>query len=174
VIVTTHSPIALVEETTQELLAWADQVQQSDTSLFCKARTLATRLGAHYRADGLTEIGFWTPELGADMVQPKNIYLEVLTPKSSINPLLPLQTARFRRDYVQLEKQGEYFWGVVSGMRPGTRNQMGSFYWLKYLDMNTNEIRTIGDVLANSFPYGVYAPAELYDMQRIQAERSDL
>ncbi|MGJ3248633.1 MAG: glucosylglycerol hydrolase [Elainellaceae cyanobacterium] len=172
-IATTRPQIFLVDNETQALLDWTAQVQHSDETIFHKAQTLATRLGAHYRSDGLTQIGFWAPELGADMIQPKNIYLEILTPKSQIDPRLPLQTARFRKDYVQLEKQGEYFWGVIAGMRPGTKDQMGSFYWLQYLDMNTNEVRIIGDCLAYSLPYGVYAPAELYDMDSLQHHRGD-
>lgn len=166
-------PVELVEDATQALLSWAEEVHHSDKPLFQKAQILATRLGAHYRADGLTEIGFWAPELGSDMYQPKNISLEVLTPKSKIDPRKPLQKVTFRRNYVHLEKQGEYFWGVIAGMRPGTQTQIGSFYWLHYLDMH-NEVRTIGDFLAYSLPYGVYAPAELYDMDRLQAQRADL
>ncbi|MBE9124654.1 MULTISPECIES: glucosylglycerol hydrolase [unclassified Coleofasciculus] len=171
--VKTRTPISLVEDETQKLLAWAEQVNQSDETIFRKAQILATRLGAHYRADGLTDIGFWAPELGADMIQPKNIYLEVLTPIHKIDPTAPLQKVKFHREHLQLEKQGEYFWGVLSGMRPGTKDQMGSFYWLCYLDFD-NEVRIIGDVLAYSLPYGVYAPAELYDINSLQQNRADL
>lgn len=170
--------IRLLERETQALLDWAEQVHQSDDTVLHKAQQLATRLGAHYRADGLTEIGFteigfWAPELGADMVQPKNIYLEVFTPKQAIDPTKAVQKVTFRRDYVELEKQGEYFWGVVSGMKPGNKNEMGSLYWLRYLDIDTDEVRVIGDCLAHSLPYGVYAPAELYDIDWLQQSRAD-
>lgn len=172
-VATATSRIKLDDTETQALLDWAEQTQAAEAPFFKKAQLLTTRLGAHYRPDGLTEIGFWAPELGADMYQPKNIYLEVFTPKGQLNPQKRVQKATFRRDYVHLEKQGEYFWGVVSGMRPGTTEQLGSFYWLQYLDMD-NEVRTIGDFLAYSLPYGVYAPAELYDMSRVQQRRADL
>jgi len=166
--------IQLLEKETQELVDWAEEVQQSDETLFNKAKFLATRLGAHYREDGLTEIGFWAPELGADMVQPKNIYLEVFTPKKTVGTTKATQKVVFRRDYVELEKNGEYFWGVLSGMKPGTQDEIGSFYWLRYLDMNSDEVKVIGDCLAYSLPYGVYAPAELYDMDGLQRDRADL
>jgi len=166
--------IQLLEKETQELVDWAEEVQQSDETLFNKAKFLATRLGAHYREDGLTEIGFWAPELGADMVQPKNIYLEVFTPKKTVDTTKATQKVVFRRDYVELEKNGEYFWGVLSGMKPGTQDEIGSFYWLRYLDMNSDEVKVIGDCLAYSLPYGVYAPAELYDMDGLQRDRADL
>ncbi len=171
--VATAARIQLLDTETQALLDWADQVYQSEETMFHKAQALATRLGAHYRSDGLTEIGIWAPELGADMVQPKNIYLEVFTPKQSIDPTRTSQTARFRRDTVELEKQGEYFWGVLSGMKPGTKDEFGSFYWLRYLDVH-DEVRVIGDCLAYSLPYGVYAPAEVYDMDSMQRDRADL
>ncbi|MBE9137107.1 alpha-amylase [Nodosilinea sp. LEGE 07088] len=172
--VATAARIQLLDTETQALLDWAEQVHQSDETLFHQAKALATRLGAHYRNDGLTEIGFWAPELGADMVQPKNIYLEIFTPKKKIDPTRASQKVIFRRDYVELHKQGEYFWGVLSGMKPGTRDELGSFYWLRYLDMNSDEVRVIGDCLAYSLPYGVYAPAELYDMDGLQRRRADL
>jgi len=174
-VATSVSPIQLVEEDTQKLLDWAHEVQASDETLFKKAQHLASKLGAHYRPiDGLTEIGFWAPELGADMIQPKNIYLEIFTPKKAIDPSKPTQKVVFRRDSIHLEKQGEYFWGVLSGMKPGTPEAFGSFYWLRYLDMETNEVRVIGDCLGYSYPYGVYAPAELYDMVSTQQCRKDL
>ncbi len=172
-VATAVSQISLVDQASQDLLDWAATVQQSDEPVFRKAQQIATRLGAHYQPSGLTEIGFWAPELGADMFQPKNIYLEVLTPKGTINPQKTQQRITFRRDHVQLMKQGEYFWGVIKGMRPGTADQFGSFYWLRYLDLE-NDVKTIGDFLAYSLPFGVYAPAELYDMNRLQAQRLDL
>lgn len=172
--VATAARIQLVKDETQALVDWAEQVQQSDETIFHKAQLLATRLGAHYRSDGLIEIGFWAPELGADMVQPKNIYLEIFTPKKKIDPTRATQKMVFRRDYVELSKHGDYFWGVLSGMKPGTKNELGSFYWLRYLDMNTDEVKVIGDCLAYSLPYGVYAPAELYDFEGMQGDRPDL
>ncbi|MGF1488629.1 MAG: glucosylglycerol hydrolase [Prochloraceae cyanobacterium] len=167
-------PVQIVEAETQKLIDWVNEIERSDDTIFHKAQKIVTRLGARYRADGLTEIGFWTPELAADMIQPKNIYLQVFTPKKAIDPTKPLQKVPFRRDYVQLEKHGDYHWGVVSGMRPGTKDELGSFYWLRYLCFETNEIKILGDCLADSYPYGVYAPAELYDIDRLQRERDDL
>ena len=168
------TPVILVAEETKKLIDWAEEIQQSDLTIFQKAQIIATRLGAHYRPDGLTEIGFWAPELGADMFQPKTISLAILTPKSQINPKESQQKVTFHREFVEIEKQGEYFWGVYSGIRPGNKEQFGSFYWLRYLDINTNEAGIIGDVLAYSLPYGVYAPAEVYDMNSLQKNRADL
>jgi len=174
-VATAGKAVRLEEQPTQALVEWAEAIHQSDETILHKAQALATRLGANYRPEtGLTEIGFWAPELGADMIQPKNIYLEVFTPKKAINPETPVQKVIFRREYVELVKQGEYFWGVLSGLKAGTKETLGSFYWLRYLDMDTNEVQVVGDCLAYSLPYGVYAPAEVYDMASLQAQRKDL
>ena len=171
---TRSSPIALVEDATQALLDWAATVTQSDLTYLQKAQVLAQRLGASYRRDSLTEVGFWTPELAGEVIQSeRQIYLEVFTPQSPIHFRQPEQTLVFQRDCVQLRLQGEYVWGVVSGLQPGTRDRAGSFYWLRFLDVE-GKLHTIRDPLAYSLPYGVFGPAELYDMDRLQRQRPDL
>ncbi|HHP7245606.1 MAG TPA: glucosylglycerol hydrolase [Elainellaceae cyanobacterium] len=168
------SSSALVEKETQALLEWVVTITDSDETYFSKAQQLARKLGAHYRPDGLTEIGFWTPELAGEVIQSERmIYLEVFTPIDPIDFRSSAQTLRFRCDRLSLPQQGEYIWGVISGMKAGTRDQAGSFYWLKYLDPQ-GHLHTIRDVVPYSLPYGVFAPAELYDIDRLQRERSDL
>ncbi|PSN15767.1 hypothetical protein C7271_20640, partial [filamentous cyanobacterium CCP5] len=61
--------IHLVEDETQTVLDWAASVMHSDATYFGRGQRLARRLGAHYRRDGLTEFGFWTPELTAAVIQ---------------------------------------------------------------------------------------------------------
>jgi hypothetical protein len=165
--------IALDETETQALVDWAAGIEQSNATYLEKAQKLATRLGAHYRSDGKTEIGFWTPELLAEVMLPRDIYLEILTPISKIDFRAIEQEARFVCSRLRLRQHGEYLWGVVDGMVPGRRDQAGSFYWLRYLD-NMDILRTIRDVVAYSLPYGVFAPAELYDVDTMQRNRTDL
>jgi hypothetical protein len=163
-----------VAEPTAELLAWVEAIETSEATTLEKARQIATRLGAHPRPDGLTEVGFWTPELSGDVIQPRNILLEVFTPRQAIDPARPEQTVLFHRDYVQLEKQGDYHWGVLSGLRAGDASTIGSLYWLRYLSPDTNAVNIVGDPLGSSYPYGVYAPAEVYDLEGLQLRRGDL
>ncbi|MEO0489487.1 MAG: glucosylglycerol hydrolase, partial [Cyanobacteria bacterium J06659_2] len=149
---------------------------------------LATRLGAYYRPDGLTEVAFWVPDVGQGGVRywgwseadhhyqinsAKDIYLEVLTPLEPIDFQAPQQVIEFQRDRLPLRRHRDYFCGVFAGMRPGTKGQAGCFYWLRYVNVQ-NQLRTIGDVMAYSLPYGVFAPAELYDRDRLQQHRADL
>ena len=172
--ITFSSSITLVEKETQILLDWAAALTDSDETYFEKAQQFARKLGAHYRSDGLTEIGFWAPELAGEVIQSQRaIYLEVFTPLQPIDFRIAEQTIPFRCDRLSLLQQGEYIWGVVAGMTAGTREQAGSFYWLRYLDPQ-GVLHIIRDVVAYSLPYGVFAPAELYDIDRLQQQRADL
>ncbi|MGK7906370.1 MAG: glucosylglycerol hydrolase [Synechococcus sp.] len=177
----TAQVVKLDREATQELVDWAGEVEQSSETLFRQAQMLATRLGGHCRPDGSVSFGFWAPELAPGTILLKDVYLEVLTPLEASDFSKQHQTLSFRRDCIQLEQQGEYVWGVVQGLAIGDRHQLGSLYWLRYLSesLDPNEVglsvRTvIHDVLATSLPFGVFAPAEVYDFERLQSERSDL
>ncbi|MGK7921702.1 MAG: glucosylglycerol hydrolase [Trichodesmium sp.] len=172
-VVVTTSGIKLVEDATKELIDWVAKIERSPGSYFEKAQTIVRKLGAYYRPDGLTEVGFWSPRLLAQVMRKLEIYLEVLTPLDEINPRATEQTITFRRDRLNLKQQGEYIWGVVEGMIPGNRDRIGSFYWLRYIDQQ-GELQAIRDVVPYSLPYGVFAPAELYDIDTLQANRKDI
>lgn len=173
VVVTVDTSIKLVPEATGKLLAWASGLEGSTNTYLEQTKAIARRLGAYYRPDGLTEIGFWVPGLIRDVLHEREIYLEVFTPLDPINWQEKEQTIKFKRDRLNLEQQGEYIWGVVSGMRAGTRERAGSFYWLRYTD-RAEQLRTVRDLVPHSLPYGIFAPAELYDIDRLQANRADL
>ncbi|MEM9806046.1 MAG: glucosylglycerol hydrolase, partial [Cyanobacteria bacterium P01_D01_bin.56] len=172
-IATAQKQIQLVEDETQSLLIWAENIQRSEATFFEKAQKIARRLGAHYRADRLTEVGFWTPDLTGDIIQSEDrIVLEIFTPTADIDFRLAEQTVTFKRSQIPLVKQGEFVWGVIEGMRPGRRDRSGCFYWLRYIDQD-GRIHIIRDPLAYSLPYGIFAPAELYDMRLVQRQRAD-
>jgi Hypothetical glycoside hydrolase 5 len=171
--VTVDTSIRLVPEATGKLLAWASGLEGSSNTYLEQTKALARKLGAYYRPDGLTEIGFWVPGLIRDVLHEREIYLEVFTPVEPIDWQEKEQTIKFKRDRLHLEQQGEFVWGVVAGMQPGNREQAGSFYWLRYVD-RAEKVRTIRDLVPHSLPYGIFAPAELYDMDSLQASRIDL
>jgi hypothetical protein len=172
--VATTARIQLVDDETQALMDWAIAVHESDDTYFHKSQQIARRLGAHYRADGMTEIGFWTPRLASEVIQSeRDIFLEVFTPLDPIDFRTQEQTVRFQCDRIPLPQQGEFVWGVLSGMQPGQRDRAGSFYWLRALSPH-HYLRIIRDPLAYSMPYGVFAPAELYDLESLNKDRADL
>lgn len=161
----------LVKEATRELADWAGAIQKESGSPFEAARQIVTRLGARVR-DGRAEVGFWTPELVEKEIPAERVFLEILTPLAPIDFQLDRQQVRFRRERVNLLPQGDYFWGVIDGMRPGSRQQVGAFYWLRYRDRQ-GAWHTITDPLACSVPFGNIAPAELYDIGQMQQQRAD-
>ncbi len=143
--------VKLVTEETSKLLAWASGLESSTNTFLEQAKALASRLGAYYRPDGLTEFGFWVPRLIGDVLHEREIYLEIFTPLEPINWRAREQRVKFKRDCLHLEQQGEFFWGVVAGLQPGNREQPGSFYWLRYSDLN-GKLQTIRDLLGD-YPY---------------------
>lgn len=171
--VTVDTSIRLVPEATGKLLAWASGLEGTSNTYLEQTKAIARKLGAYYRPDGLTEIGFWVPGLIRDVLHEREIYLEVFTPLEPIDWQEKEQTIKFKRDRLHLEQQGEYIWGVVAGMQPGNREQAGCFYWLRYVD-RAEKLRTIRDLVPHSLPYGIFAPAELYDIDSLQANRADL
>ena len=173
--------VTLDLDATQALVDWAADIEASSEPDFHKAQMLATRLGMQCHSDGTVSIGFWTPELAPGTSFLKDAYLEVFTPLEAVDFSLDEQTVRFRRDCIPLQQEGEYVWGVLKGPLLGDRHQLGSLYWLRCLSesLDPNEVglsvRTvIYDVLATSLPFGVFAPAEMYDFNRLQRERTDL
>jgi hypothetical protein len=173
VLVEVSQEIELVQKETGKLLAWVSAIESSGNSYLEQAKAIVRKLGAHYRSDGLTEIGFWVPGLMGDALHEREIYLEVFTPLEPIDWCSQEQRIGFRRDRVNLEQQGEFIWGVVSGMTPGTKEQAGCFYWLRYVD-RAEKLRAVRDLVPYSLPYGIFAPAELYDMDSLQKNRADL
>ncbi|MBS3784258.1 MAG: alpha-amylase, partial [Anaerolineae bacterium] len=161
----------LIEESTRDLIAWAQAVEGRASSPFEAARKIATRLGAHYR-DGHAEIGFWVPELVERGVPGADIFLQVWNPVETVDLQSDMQTVRFRRQRVSLLLADEYAWGIIAGMRPGSRSVVGSFYELIYQDAG-GVWHTILDPLAYSVPFGTFAPAEFYDVDLLHNERTD-
>lgn len=167
--------IQLHQPGTDELLNTVKQIAISKQSYIERSRQLVRKLGAHYREDGLTEVGFWVPELAGKIIQSqRDIYLEVFTPLQDIDFRHPEQTVEFQYDAVPMVQQGEFVWGVVEGMHAGNAKQAGSFYWLRYRDNLYDTLKKVRDVVPYSLPYGVFAPAELYDVRQMQRTRKDL
>ena len=161
----------LLEDRTAELLAWAEQIQRDSLDEALAAERLSRRLGAHH-VNGAAEIGFWVPELAERRVYADDVYLVVFTPLEALSLAARKKTVRFRRERIQLRQQGDFLWGVVAGMQPGQRDELGSLYWLRYQDGPGNW-HTVHDHLAYSLPFGVFAPAEFYDVARLDRERED-
>ncbi len=161
---------SLLEESTAELCAHCASALEGHDDPFEAARDLATSLGAHWR-DGYAEFGFFTPELLDADVPAEDVYLELFTPTESADLAAEETTVTMCRELVPTRREGAYTWAAVSGVEAGTRDQLGSLYRLAY--RHDDGWETIGDPLAYSVPFGAYAPAELYDIDRLDRERDD-
>lgn len=161
----------LVPGATDDLIAWVKATQSAARSPFEAAQAIVGRLGAHYR-DGQAEVGFWAPEVTRDEFPAESVFLELWTPLEAVDLQANQQRVRFRRERIPLQREGEFLWGVISGMSPGTRKRLGTLYRAGYEDRSGTQ-HTIPDYLAYSLPFGSFAPAEFYDVGRLDRERQD-
>ena len=165
--------VRLLTAETESLREWHRTVRERHDDDFEAAKEIVPRLGAHYE-DGVTEFGFWTPEIVAEGVPNEDVYLEILTPEEPVSVFddgSDQQTVEVRRDRVPIHREGEYHWAAVEGVPPGTREQFGALYQLLY--RQDGAYHTVQDPLAYSVPFGVFAPAEVVDLNELDAERAD-
>ena len=174
----TMSTCQYLEDTTQDMLARAEKLL--DPSLdaddsFAARQKLAQHLGAHLHSD-YSEFGFWIPDVAADIaagnVAAEDVYLELLTPLEPITAFSAPQRLTFRRERLPMQLQGEFAWLAIAGLHAGCRDSFGCFYQLRYRD-SQGQWHSIFDPLAYSLPFGAFAPAELYDIDRMDHERQD-
>ncbi|GGC55467.1 glucosylglycerol hydrolase [Haloferax sulfurifontis] len=169
----TNSPIpTLHADRTDDLTSWHESVVESNDDDFSAAKTLTTKLGAH-RRDGVVEFGFWTPDLVEAGVPEAAVELELLTPPADLDPgETDHRRVTFDRHRVPTRRVGEYHWAAVEGVRAGTRDTLGALYRLVY-EGDDGEERTVQDPVAYSVPFGAFAPAEVYDLDRLDETRAD-
>ena len=135
-------------------------------------------LGVRKIDNNKVQFGFWIPGLKDGKLKDKEqqFKLELFTPIEAISPTkLTENTALkipFRHDEIQLIHIDEYMVGIIDNINTGNKNEFGSFYWLKYYSTN-NSAKVMRDPLAQSVPFGIYAPAEVYDIEEILKNRKD-
>ncbi len=139
---------------------------------FDAERAIARGLGGQIDADGRAHFGFWVPELQDARVPSGDIFLEILAPTSPLDLTRAHQELTFERVYVPVIRTEAHCFAVVSGMKAGSREEIGDFYALCWRDAEENWHRIL-DPLAMSLPFGAMAPAELYDVEGMLAARGD-
>ncbi len=164
--------INFVEEAAQ---AEADATRESLTiakSSFEAQCEIARRLGGRVIGD-VSKFGFWTPELLDARVPTSDIFLEILRPIDAIDLTRSHLDVHFERAYVPVIREDAYCFTAVAGMLSGAQDAVGDFYALTWRDAEDKWHRIL-DPLAASLPFGAMAPAELYDVEAMQARRGDL
>ena len=163
--------IIVDEVATKELAAFAENALHNEPTAFDAARVIVPHLGAHRDGD-LCRTGFWAPEVLERRIPDGDVFLEVLDAEEPLNLTVHRQGVRFRRRFVPVARVEAYCFAAVRGMRPGTREEVGSFYALIWRDHDDKWHRVL-DPLAASLPFGAFAPAEYYDVATMQAARAD-
>lgn len=166
------SSVTRNEAATQALADWVSETLHAGLPMLDAARLLARRLGAHRRGDHC-EVMFWAPELQERRVYDDDIFVEVLEIDGDTPLSRSRQTLTFRRTRVPVVRIDAWCLAAIDGMRAGTRDQVGSFYSLVWRD-SENRWNRILDPLADSLPFGAFAPAEYYDIAAMQAARTDI
>ncbi|MGM0509257.1 MAG: glucosylglycerol hydrolase [Fusobacteriota bacterium] len=156
---------------TEEFGKWLEKVMKEESLEFLKQKKIAKRLGAHLK-NGKAEFGFWVPEILEKGIPKGRVYLELFTPIEDVDLEKQEDNIKFRRDLVNLKMVDEYLIGVIENVKPGIREELGTLYWIKYQD-ERGKWHYIRDELAYSLPFGVFGPAELYDMDKMKSQRED-
>ncbi len=133
--------------------------------------TIARMLGAHVAGD-IATFGFWTPELLEGRVPEGDVFVEILAPTGPLDLTRAHQDVTFERHLLPVIRYEAHSFAAARGLRFGTRTEGGDFYALVWRDAQDGWHRIL-DPLAMSLPFGAFAPAELYDVDRMLAARTD-
>ncbi|MGY6633821.1 MAG: glucosylglycerol hydrolase [Alkalilacustris sp.] len=165
------SDITLNATETEAMADWTRAQMVEAPTAFDAAQAIARRLGA-LPEGGLTRFTFWTPELLDARVPEGDIFLELLDPMEPVALTRARQRVRFRRLYVPMTRVEDVCVAAVDGVRAGSREQLGHFYAMAWRDRDGQWHRIL-DPMASSLPFGAMAPAEVYDLTEMQANRAD-
>lgn len=153
----------------QETGSYAKEIQQKITYGLKKsaAHYIAANLGA--LTDGTySRFLLWHPKIKSA----SSVKIHLYTPVQSFLFDKPEQHISVTCHTFPLSTIDEYACGVFEGLRTGNREQFGAFYefTLHFPDGTETVVR---DPMAWSMPYGIYAPSELYDVEKVRRERED-
>jgi hypothetical protein len=154
------------------VIDWCAEQYVSRATAFEAEQCIARRLGAHREADEHVCFGFWVPELLDHRVPDGDVFLELLAPAGDLDLERSQQVTEFQRLLIPMERYEALAFAVVSGVHTGTRSRVGDLYALCWRDSAGQEHR-IFDPMAASLPFGAFAPAEVFDLASLEADRAD-
>ena len=185
-----HTTVRLDADATDALIAWSRRIGTSSSATgaapapfgspafeadFAAARERARRLGASVvrrEAPSLVEFGFWADDLRAQGVPEERVRLELYLLPDDLDCTLGEQRVACTRLRLPLRRDGGYLWAAVAGLPVGSRTRIGAFYRLAFADAD-GRWHGRPDPLGASYPYGAFAPAEVYDVASMHAARAD-
>lgn len=154
------------EQKTRELIYDLKPLMHQPVSLK-RAKKLAKRLGCTIEGDR-SSFFFWNPEF-QDTVE---AHLELFVPGKYMNFEKPEQHATFQYRKFPVRVEGEFAAAVLDGAPVGKKSAFGALYQIK-IQYSSGEESILRDPLAASLPYGIHAPAEIYDIETMLLNRQD-
>ncbi|TVR13272.1 MAG: hypothetical protein EA391_14375 [Balneolaceae bacterium] len=136
---------------------------------FQNAAEIARELGSHVISGTQSARFFmWHPRFK----KAERVEIGLYLPKGELIYDKPDQHLTMTFYLLETEVIDEYALAVVDNLPSGNREQFGAFYHylITYPDGSTETVR---DPIAWSMPYGIYAPAELYDIESVLEKRKD-
>ena len=128
---------------------------------------IAKHLGAHVEGNETTFL-VWHP----GFARAENVFIEFYIP--SIDLLFDKPEQHCNVTYYRFETicVNEFSLVVMDNLPAGNREQFGAFYQF-VLQNEQGEETIVFDPMAWSMPYGIHAPAEVYDIDQVIAGRND-
>lgn len=133
------------------------------------APALAKELGSHVKGNSVRFL-LWNPELR----KCTSAHIKIYIPDSHLFYDKPDQHCNITYYQFEMEMIGEFAAVVVDHLQAGNKEQFGAFYEFEIWPENEEKPVTVRDPMAWSVPYGVHAPAEVYDIQSVLSRREDI
>lgn len=162
-----NQSISYRSDKTREFLFDLKPDLQSPVS-FQRAQKIAKQLGCNVLGENRARFLFWHPDLRTANLTT----IELFIPNLYLNFEKPQQHASFHYYSFPIQTEGEFAAAVIDGIPIGHSEQFGAFYQLK-VQYSSGRESIIRDPLADSLPYGIHAPAEVYDIESALSNRSD-
>ncbi|MCC5942915.1 MAG: hypothetical protein JJU37_15335 [Balneolaceae bacterium] len=130
---------------------------------------IAAELGAHV-VSGTASARFmiWHPKIK----EASAVEIELFLPQSELIYDKPDQHLNMKYFRFEAERIRDFAIIVLDDLPAGDRENFGAFYQF-LLTFNDGSKQTVRDPMAWSVPYGIYAPAELYDVEKVLKNRKD-
>ena len=132
-----------------------------------RAKELSGKLGAKV-AGNTTQFLFWNPEFD----QAVSAELELFLPSRYLNFEKPEQHATFYYRTFPMILNNQFALSVMEGVPAGSKDQFGALYQVK-LRFKSGQEKIVRDPMAASLPFGIFAPAEVYDIDTTLNNRKD-
>lgn len=131
------------------------------------APSIVQKMGAHVQGYS-AEFLIWHP--GFKHTNQAQIHIYIPDPNLVFDkPDQHCSVTYFKFEVALVE---EFATVVIDHLPAGNKEQFGALYEFTFVDENDN-LKTVRDPLAWSLPYGLHAPAELYDIESVLADRKD-